>query len=456
MLYLLLLFLILLMLLTLMILDKDIFSPSFIVCAVFFLSTLGCIVNARYWKTEISMATILVIVGGCLFFSVIGIVCNSCCKNIYGKRNANEIFELKLIKVDNWKIVLILLVNLVLIYLQIKFVNNVIAMASSKSLLSWGMKMEYYRNIVSYDSSNLHIVIPSYINILNKASMILSYIFVYICVNNFLVKKDFKLIKRFNVMEMLPVIAYILFNLVCSSRGAILQIFIATMVMYHLLYHKQNGWNKHYNIKALVKIVVIATVLLIIFVELRDIVGRNYSETAKSPLYYICCYIGGSIHLLDDFIKKPIDGSQIWGKETFYSIIRFIGQRFNIKDWIYISHLEFRYSNGLNVGNIYTAFRKYIYDFGYFGVIWCTALVSFIYNQIYYTIKYSKKRSVLYDISIIFFGYIAYGYFYMSIQEQPLSAILCTTTIIMPILFMLVVYCLKLKVRFLKIRFCRR
>ncbi|WP_270389911.1 hypothetical protein, partial [Blautia massiliensis (ex Durand et al. 2017)] len=199
MLYLLLLFLILLMLLTLMILDKDIFSPSFIVCAVFFLSTLGCIVNARYWKTEISMATILVIVGGCLVFSVIGIVCNSCCKNIYGKRNANEIFELKLIKVDNWKIVLILLVNLVLIYLQIKFVNNVIAMASSKSLLSWGMKMEYYRNIVSYDSSNLHIVIPSYINILNKASMILSYIFVYICVNNFLVKKDFKLIKRFNV-----------------------------------------------------------------------------------------------------------------------------------------------------------------------------------------------------------------------------------------------------------------
>lgn len=142
MLYLLLLFLILLMLLTLMILDKDIFSPSFIVCAVFFLSTLGCIVNARYWKTEISMATILVIVGGCLVFSVIGIVCNSCCKNIYGKRNANEIFELKLIKVDNWKIVLILLVNLVLIYLQIKFVNNVIAMASSKSLLSWGMKME--------------------------------------------------------------------------------------------------------------------------------------------------------------------------------------------------------------------------------------------------------------------------------------------------------------------------
>ena len=166
------------------------------------------------------MATILVIVGGCLVFSVIGIVCNSCCKNIYGKRNANEIFELKLIKVDNWKIVLILLVNLVLIYLQIKFVNNVIAMASSKSLLSWGMKMEYYRNIVSYDSSNLHIVIPSYINILNKASMILSYIFVYICVNNFLVKKDFKLIKRFNVMEMLPVIAYILFNLTyCATSN---------------------------------------------------------------------------------------------------------------------------------------------------------------------------------------------------------------------------------------------
>ncbi|MFR5126091.1 O-antigen polymerase [Blautia massiliensis (ex Durand et al. 2017)] len=192
-----------------------------------------------------------------------------------------------------------------------------------------------------------------------------------------------------------------------------LQIFIATMVMYHLLYHKQNGWNKHYNIKALVKIVVIATVLLIIFVELRDIVGRNYSETAKSPLYYICCYIGGSIHLLDDFIKKPIDGSQIWGKETFYSIIRFIGQRFNIKDWIYISHLEFRYSNGLNVGNIYTAFRKYIYDFGYFGVIWCTALVSFIYNQIYYTIKYSKKEVYCMIFLLYFWIYCLWIFLYV-------------------------------------------
>lgn len=164
-------------------------------------------------------------------------------------------------------------------------------------------------------------------------------------------------------------------------------------------------------------------------------------------MYYICCYIGGSIHLLDDFIKKPIDGSQIWGKETFYSIIRFIGQRFNIKDWIYISHLEFRYSNGLNVGNIYTAFRKYIYDFGYFGVIWCTALVSFIYNQIYYTIKYSKKRSVLYDISIIFFGYIAYGYFYMSIQDANIiSAILLIQhTIIIAYIFMLVCLLFEIK-----------
>lgn len=447
MLYILLLFLAFLMLLTFVLLDKDIFAPAFVVCSVFFISTVGCIINTKYWKTELNATTVLVIVGGCFVFLIVSMFCNLFCQNVYGKQKSKELFELSVIKIENWKIVILILMNISLIFLQIRFINQVVSLSSSGNLVTWGLKMEYYRNVVSYDSSNLHISVPSYINVLNKISTIVAYIFVYICVNNFLAKRNLKIIKRFNIMEMAPVAAYLLYNLICATRGSIIQIFISIMVMYHLLFHKQNGWNKKYSIKSLAKIVTFVVLLLIVFVSLRDVVGRNYSETARNPLYYICCYIGGSIHLLDDFIKKPPSGLKIWGEETFYSIIRFLGQRLEISDWIYVSHLEFRYSNGLNVGNVYTAFRKYIYDFGYFGVVWCTALVSFIYNQIYYSIRYGRKKKKLFDIGIIFFGYISYGYFYMSIQEQPLSTILCMTTVLMPILYIIVIYCLNVKIR---------
>lgn len=447
MLYLLLTSLVFLLLFTFIILDRDIFAPAFIVVAVFFVSTVGCIINAKYWKTELDVTTIGVVFGGCFVFMIVAAFCNGLCQNVYGRQFSKELIKLEVIKTEKWKIIFILLMNLVLIYLQIRFINRVVSLSSSGNLVTWGLKMEYYRNVVSYDSSNLHISVPAYVNALNKLSTIFAYVFVYVNVNNFLAQKDQKLKKRFDLLNIAPIAVYILFNLICATRGSIIQIFVSVLIIYHLLYHKQNGWSKRYNFKALFKIVALLVVLLVIFVSLRDVVGRNYSETARNPLYYICCYVGGPIHLLDDFIKNPPEKSSIWGKETFYSIIRFLGQRLGISDWIYVSHLEFRYSNGLNVGNVYTAFRKYIYDFGYLGVVWCTALVSLVYNSIYYSIRYKRKKRKQFDIGIMFFGYISYGYFYMSIQEQPLSTILCTTTLIMPVLYIIAICFFKLKLK---------
>ena len=448
MLYVLLILLGLLVLISFYLFGNDIMAPSFIICVCFFASTVACIINSYYWKTAIDGTTIIVIIGGCLVFILVGIICKWFYTQKYGKKYLDQKCNISCIKIKKWKIILILFLYFILIVSQIRFVNEIAELSASK-LVSWGNKMEYYRNVISYDSSNLHIKIPSYISFLNKILTIIAYVFLYINVNNFLASDDEKFIKKISVMNITPVISYIVFNMVAASRGCLIQLFISAIVLFHLLYHKKNGWNKKYDLFFIFKIILLVFLLLFIFVKLRDIVGRNYSETAKNPIYYICCYFGGSIHLLNDFILEPIIKSDIFGKETFYSIIRFLGQRMNISEWVYPPHLEFRYSNGFNVGNVYTAFRKYIYDFGYAGVIWCTSLVSFIYNIIYYRIIYGKKKELIVDYSVLFFAYIAYGYFYMSIQEQVLSTILCTTTLLMPIFYRIIVYLL-IKLNFYK------
>lgn len=439
MLYLLMILLIILIFLSFFLLDRDILAPAVVVCAVFFVSTVGCIINSRYWQTRLSIETIAVIVGGCFIFLIVAVLCKMLNQRVYGMSTGGRKIEISEITIDSKIVLVVLLINALLVVSQFYFVESVAAL-SSTDLLTWGKKMEYYRNVVSYGNSSVRVFAPSYINLLEKITTVLAYIFLYININNFLCESEKKWWRKIRVIDVLPIVANIFFNLICSERGAILMFFLATVTIFHLLYHQKNGWCKQYSVKLIIKLVLLVIIILAVFVGLRDVVGRNYSETARNPIYYLCCYIGGPIHLLDDFIKNPPVKSDILGKETFYSVIRFWGQRLGKPEWIYVSHLEFRYSNGLNVGNVYTAFRKYIYDFGYFGVVWCTALVSFVYNVLYYNIRYGKKKRKCFDVSILFFGYISYGYYYMSIQERPLSAVLCTTTLVMPILFVIVTY----------------
>lgn len=421
-------------------LNRDLLAPGFIVCLVFVFSTLCCIYNSKYWKTSLGLETYFVIIGGCLIFVVVSCLVQEVVKGRLGTCKSRETYDLKILTVPKHKVWMVVLIDAFLILMQIRFVRYVVGFSSSDNLVTWALKMEYYRNVVSYDTSGLHITLPSYITIPLKICTIFAYVFLYICVNDFLASNEKIIIKRFRLLDTLPIVLYIIYNLVAATRGSILTIFIAGIVIFHLLYHKKYGWNKRYSLKMLLKFMLLAVLILAVFILLRDVVGRRYSETAADPLYYICCYAGGSIHLLDDFIKNPPTPSNIWGKETFYSFIRFFGSHFDIDDWMYVSHFEYRMANGLNVGNVYSAFRKYIYDFGYLGVIWCTATVSLIYSILYYNIKYKRKKNRCIDIPILYFGYIAYGYFYMSIQEQPLSTILCTTTIVMPLLYKCVEY----------------
>jgi oligosaccharide repeat unit polymerase len=189
-----------------------------------------------------------------------------------------------------------------------------------------------------------------------------------------------------------------------------LSIFI--VLVYFLLTKKSKGWNKRVKGSTIFKIALGAIAVLVLFVAVRTFVGRS---NAEDPFYYITKYAGGSIQLLDLFIKNPISESSIWGKETFYAMYKFLGPKLGHSDWVYVFAKEFRRSNGVALGNVYTALRCYYYDFGYIGCIICTGIVGFVFSIVYANIHRNKLKNGV-DMRLFLYAYLSYSYCLFSVN----------------------------------------
>ncbi|MFU7518193.1 hypothetical protein, partial [Clostridium sp. HCS.1] len=71
--------------------------------------------------------------------------------------------------------------------------------------------------------------------------------------------------------------------------------------------------------KSIITIGIIGILVLVIFYLSASWVGRINN---KNIIDYITLYCGGSIENLNLFIKSPPEASSIWGKESFYYLIK--------------------------------------------------------------------------------------------------------------------------------------
>ena len=200
---------------------------------------------------------------------------------------------------------------------------------------------------------------------------VFGYLFLYIWINNCFAEDKNKANQR---LLLIPIIIYLISGVLSSGRMYILQYSGGAVMCFYILWHRKYGWNKFIGFKFIGWIIFAFVGVLLIFTAMRRIVGRGIEF---DPLYYITLYGGQSIACLELFLKDMPPKSNIWGKETFNGIINFIGKVSGNNNFRYVSHKEFRYSNGILLGNVYTAFRRYYYDFGYWGVAILTAIASF-------------------------------------------------------------------------------
>ena len=129
-------------------------------------------------------------------------------------------------------------------------------------------------------------------------------------------------------------------------------------------------------------------------------------------------YGGGSIQLFDMYLQEPPQKSELFGSETFWGTYRFLDD-YNIINLRKkpTGSLEWRKSNNYSIGNVYTAYRRWIQDFGILGCAIVFAFVCMVYNIYYNKLKYyNKGKNNLFNISLIFYAYLYYHLVLISID----------------------------------------
>ena len=386
---------------------EDILAPGTIVCLMWMFSTICAIYNIDKWDIALHLNTIGVIVLGLSSF-ILGSFIGKRLPVLTVRKNSTRHGsdrEFKIIKIWNVAFGVLLAVNIVTILWQIKWVLSQVG-----SIGVWSEMMTAYRSESSSWNTNT-ISKPSLLSNLETLLMVTAYLTAYVGINNiFAGEKKIKSIYLF-----IPGLLFAVDKILNAGRGDILMYIGAIVLTVYIELQTKYHWKKRISRKYIKYMVFAIVAVTLLFSVSRSWVGRtNESNT----LDYVTMYAGGSVQLFDMFMQNPEPPSEIFGKETFHTLINYLGRVCNVSDWRYIAHLEFRYSNGVNLGNVYGAFRYYMYDFGYCGVVLLSFMAAIFYTYIYQRIKANKNHSECgFRWIVVFYMYIAPSLFMYSIAD---------------------------------------
>lgn len=382
--------------------DKDIIAPPVIFCGMYMLSVGFSITEWQQWQMyDYSLEAFQIYVWGAIIFITIGFLIKKLSllkfTNIDNDKPINKI-GLLYINTNNWFLIVIYIMDIIIIILLLKNIKELTGGGNFSQML------ETFRIETSYSTQY---TLPGYMDQLSKIITSSAYVCGFILINNFLK------IKKINLKLLIPVILYIIYCICNSNRLQILELFGAMTIYFCLLYEIIYK-NKYQSTRLIFKIILILILILILFYSIRLLIGRSDSEkTGFSE--YLATYIGGPVKLFDLYIKNPVK-SQFWGRETFYSLLKNLRALGLINISPYIVHKEFRYINGINLGNVYSAYRPWLADFGLKGMIVLQILFSVFFNSYYFLIK--KIKYNFHPLMTILYGYIATPVFLHPIDDE--------------------------------------
>lgn len=130
-----------------------------------------------------------------------------------------------------------------------------------------------------------------------------------------------------------------------------------------------------------------------VFFALLFLTGRGAGSFDMRVLWtHVQIYLARPVPLLEYFLQAPLSGGgDIFSKETFYAINSQVIKLGLLDIPLYSPHLEF--CPGVYWGgNCYTAYRSYLYDFGYAGPVLCLMRFFVLINGFYCAcVRWAKK-----------------------------------------------------------------
>jgi oligosaccharide repeat unit polymerase len=394
--------------------EKDIFAPPVILSAVYLISVASAIFNANLYKfKDISIETVFIITLGILVFVVTSLLIKQ--NYMIKEKSFNSLLnQPSLIQISRPKLIFAILLSIICTFIYTETIGNAVNLG--QNMQQYSEAMAEFREDYSYDNKRL----PFYSLQIHKLSRVLAFVFLYVFGYNVAISRKI----WNNAVYLIPVLLFCFASLRGANRTPLIQIIIAGVIYWYITKNKIS--NKKSHIKLIFSLLFGVCIFFYIFTLLRPYVGRR---NEMDIVNYITFYAGGSIHLFDIFCQNP-EESKIFGWETFAGLYQDLS-----KIGIYenrIMHMDFREISGVQMGNIYTAFRTYYQDFGLSGIV-----VFQIIQALIYTIWYEKLKqqpNVQFSFSLVVYGILTLPLFEHSIQEQLFRNYFCLNTLIVSLL----------------------
>lgn len=385
---------------------QNVFTLGFLVAAIF------CTYLIDYFSVNLSWLTFFVIISGVIAFSFgswlvfLG----------YERRHIDDYGPLCKKYCPPKVVTLVCIVFCAATTLL--FIRNVISVSGTFTTIT---DVTYAYRSEGYDGTQLQ---PFYVNQMVKVFKAIAYVFLFYFVNNVVYTKNL----RGNIRLLVPAALLVVMSVFGASRTELITLFIYIFTVVFFTYGRTHAFANRASRKLIKYLVVSVFVFLLAFSGMRTLVGRLNTD---DPMTYISSYAGGSIELLDLYVRD--DGlepqSSIFGEETFFTMESDLGITTGSL------HEEFRYSaNGRLVGNVYTCFKKYLHDFGYLGMLMIEWTLGFIFTGWYLGTKTHLANNPS-DHRLVYFAYFYVPVVKSFVQEETLSAYFCLNSLVMLLLF---------------------
>lgn len=372
---------------------QDFMAPAVLQCVMFTLCIFVALFNIDYWGIDYQAKTMFIMMAGIVAFVLPSFFFYT------DKKGMTSVTEPKCIELINtWVLWLLLLVDILITVVYFYQVYQ-ISLRAGNSMGVFGASY-YYRVYVAESSSNVGV--STLINQFLKLGRGFGFVSIFILCYNLQVKKSVKgQIPLFGF-----VVIFALQAIIGGTRGLLLWIVGMAFTVSYVSHRKIHGFKPRDNRKYFVIALRLLIVVLVAFFLLKFLVRIGNND--NSLFSYISYYLSGSIQNFNLYIMQPAGQNTVWGQETFIGLYNTL-DTFGLVDAsaIYPTNgmLEFRVSNGVNIGNVYGAFRRYYQDFGVLGVITLQMICSIFFNALYKKVRYANSIN-----NFRFFLYALFSY----------------------------------------------
>lgn len=413
-LYLLVFSLLLILIFNLLIVNLDYMHPSILFVVPFLVFGVTSILGEEAYKIIFHEETLLVIVSSALIFTFITLLSQTVYKS---KENLN--FPLTKIIISK-KVTLFFIVFFIVTQLAFIKYLEAISLAHFGYSGSLGEMISLYDVMTKFWTeifSELNVPIPLLYRIGNPITQGFGYLIVYIFIHNYVATK------RIDKLHLLIILLLCLNIILNGSRSPIFRIVTMMLITFYVLYNKQNNVRRG-NIKFLLKSLLIVIFSGTFFIALLSLMGR---ENDLDMFHYIFIYVGAPLVNLDNYLAFRPDGSYatIFGEQTFRGLYAYIAKIISDESLIFPTIDQFTFSNnGLEIGNVYTTFYSFIYDFEYVGFIPLILIIA-----LYYVFTYQRLKTRAIKTNKVHFSLFIYAYLFNDLIMLAFSNRFYTTVL---------------------------